>query len=122
MPPRRRVTPPVNDDHVPVYDPAVHTDPGQPVFVELYCRCGGIRRQRDPVSIVAPVVVDWVAFHAGDGHGPVSKAEAVLERETRREAGMRALGRGDLYVRGDYPNLDDTCTQPRPWPIRNEED
>ena len=104
----------------PLYDPAVHTDPGQVVYAELYCRCGSLWRQRDPVWAVRPMVADWIGRHRGPGCGEASKADCVAERESRREAAFRAQGRGDEYAPRDHPNLDVTCTQPRPWPVLPE--
>jgi hypothetical protein len=105
----------------PLYDPAVHTDPSQVVFTELYCACGGLWRQRDPVEFVAPMVAAFIAQHTGDGHVPVSKADCIGEREARREAAYRAAGRAGEYQPREHPNLDTTCTQPRPWPQLPEE-
>ncbi len=100
----------------PLYDPAAHTDPDQMVFVELYCLCGAIWRQRDPVSHVEPFVRAWLGMHTGDGHGPASKRAAVAEREARREATFRAQGRADQYTPKEHPNLDVECGRDRPWP------
>lgn len=100
----------------PLYDPAVHK-PGDDsvVYIELFCSCGSVRRQRDPVSYIAPVVADWHAVHTGPGHQEASKQECITARETRREAALVAAGRGHQYQPRDYPHLtiDD---QPRPWP------
>lgn len=108
-------------DRPPLYDPAVHTDPKQVVFAELYCLCGGIWRQRDDVATLREWVANWIGRHTGDGHGAASKAAAVDERESRKEAAMRARGRGDQYRRKDYLNLDTTDTTVRPWPAFPQE-
>jgi hypothetical protein len=101
----------------PLYDPQSHLDPQQVVFVELYCMCGAIWRQRDPVEVVEPFVRGWLAKHQGAGHGPASKNAAVEERERRKEAVLTAAGRAGDYERKTYDHLDDTCTRPRPWPV-----
>src|SRR5690349_3865589 len=96
--PTPRPTPPpepesLGEAQAPRYNPAEHTDPDQDVYLELYCRCGSIRRQRDPVQLVRETVADWWALHgSADGHGPASNAEAVAEPEARREAAHRAAG------------------------------
>lgn len=118
MPRAPKTTPP---GEPPLYDPAQHRDPDEQVYLELYCACGSIRRQIDPVRLVRATLADWLPQHQGDGHGPASKADAVAEREARREAAHRAAGRAGGYERGDYPHLDDTCTQPRPWPALEED-
>lgn len=104
-------------DHAPLYDPAAHTvDGGDPVvFVELYCRCGALHRQRDPVSYVAPFVARWRERHTGTGHGEATKAQCVAERERRREAAHVVAGKAHEYAPKAHANLtvDD---EPRPWP------
>lgn len=102
-------------DLPPLYDPAVHTDPDLAVFVELYCACGALWRQRDPVSYVEPRVVEFLAAHTGRMHGPASKAACIDAREARREAAFKARGNSG-YRRRDYPNLDTADTTARPWP------
>lgn len=104
-------------DRPPLYDPAVHVDPNQWVFVELYCACGAIWRQRDPVSFVEPQVRDFLARHAGDGHGPACKADAVAARERVREAAFLVAGRSGEYQPKTYTNIDTACTRERPWPV-----
>lgn len=111
----------VTEERPPLYDPAVHTDPAQLVFTELFCLCGGIWRQRDPVEVVEPFVRSWLAQHVGEGHGPASKKQAVDEREARKEAALRAVGRGAEYRRKTYERLDDTDTTVLPWPTFPEE-
>jgi hypothetical protein len=113
MPTKQRKT--KQPDRPPLYDPAVHTDPDVEVFVELYCVCGALWRQRDPVSYVEPRVREFLAAHTGRMHGPASKATCIDAREARREAGFKALGRAD-YRRRDYPNLDTTDATVREWP------
>ncbi len=103
-------------DHPPLYDPAVHTG-DEVVFVELYCRCAAIWRQRDPARVVEPFVRGWLAQHQGEGHGATSKKGYVDERERRKQATLEARGLGDRYERKVYDRLDDTCTRPRPWPV-----
>jgi hypothetical protein len=105
------------DDAPPTYDPAVHTDPDEWVYVQLFCLCGSIWRQRDPVHTVEPFVRQWIAAHTGDGHGEASKADAIAEREARREAAFRVQGIAHEYEPKEHPNLDVTCTKPRPWPV-----
>lgn len=112
---------PLPEGHVPLFDPAVHTQPTQVVFAELYCACGSLWRQRDPVAYLAPMVADWIRQHAGDGHGPVSKAECVTEREARREAAFRVAGQHEQYAPKEHPHLDTTCTKDRPWPVFPDE-
>lgn len=102
----------------PVYDPATHIDPNETVHVQLFCTCGGVWRQIDPVSIVEPYVRQWLARHpVEDGHGAATIAEAIDERESRKQAAMRAGGKGGEYQRKTYETLDDTCTAARPWPV-----
>ncbi len=110
-----RVTEPV--ERPPLYDPAVHTDPLQVVFVELYCLCGALWRQRDPVSWVEPQVRDFLTRHGGNGHGPASKKDCIDQREVVREAALVAQRRGVEYERKIYPNIDDQCTAERAWPV-----
>lgn len=110
-----RITP--VEDRPPPYDPAVHTDPEQMVFVELYCQCGALWRQRDPVSYVEPQVRDWLTRHAGEGHGPTSKKACIDQREVVREAALVGQRRGHEYMRKTYANLDDQCTAQRAWPV-----
>jgi hypothetical protein len=102
-------------DDAPFYDPAEHTvADGDPlVCVELACSCGAVRKQADPVSYITRTVTDWNARHAGSGHGAVSVADAVREREARRESAHRAAGRLDAYERSDLP---DASTEVRAWP------
>lgn len=100
----------------PLYDPATHTRPATVVYTELVCACGAIRRQRDPVAVQVPFLRAWLAAHAGDGHGPASKSDAVAERERRKRAAMEAAGIGDQYAPKDYANLDTTSTAVIPWP------
>jgi hypothetical protein len=112
--PLARVAP---DDRPPTYDPAVHLDPEQTVFVELYCACGALWRQRDPVAYVEPQVRDFLTRHAGDGHGPVSKKACIDARERVREAVLVGQRRGHEYTRKTYANIDDQCTADRAWPV-----
>lgn len=104
-------------EHAPLYDPAVHTVAGgdPTVYVEVFCKCGSLHRQRDPVSYVLPFLDSWRAKHAGDGHGEATKAQCLAERELRREAAHVVAGKGDQYEPKTYANLavDD---EPRPWP------
>jgi hypothetical protein len=109
------------EERPPLYDPAVHTDPAQPVFTELYCACGGLWRQRDPVAVVAPMVAWFTAKHTGDGHGPASKADCIAERETRREAAFRAAGKAGEYRPREHPHIDITSSELRSWPQLPEE-
>lgn len=108
-------------EHVPSYDPQVHTDANEVVFLEFYCQCGFLMRQRDPVWAVADTARQLLAQHAGPGHGPASKAECIAEREAQREAAFRVVGRAAEYRPKDHPNLDVTCTKPRPWPVFPDE-
>lgn len=82
----------------PAFDPAVHTLEDNPtVLLQMWCQCGMTHRQTDPVSHVLPQL-DWFrAQHSGEGHGPTTADDALAEREARREAGFRAIGR-----KGDY--------------------
>jgi hypothetical protein len=102
---------------VPVYNPADHMDPKEVVQVHLFCQCGGAHRQVDPVELVVPFVRAFLDKHRGDGHGPVSIAEMVAERESRKQAALRATGRGQEYRRKTWETLDPTCTASRPWPV-----
>ena len=104
------------DDAPPYYDPAVHTDPDQWVYVQVFCACGGVHRQRDPVRDVLPFLATWLTRHDGPGHGPVSKADCIAEREARREAAFRVQGKAHEYAPKDHPLLNTECTKPRPWP------
>lgn len=83
----------------PLYDPESHTveNDNPTVRVELYCACGEVRYQEDPVSHVLPQIEDFRERHSGKGHQPVSPQEALEEREARREAGFRMAGRQDEY-------------------------
>lgn len=102
-------------EQAPAYDPAVHTvEDGDPtVYVEVFCTCGALHRQRDPVSYVLPFLESWHARHSGNGHGEATKAECVGERERRREAAHVVAG--TEYQPKTYANLavDDEA---RPWP------
>lgn len=103
--------------HVPLFDPAVHTDPNQLVYLELYCLCGSLLRQRDPVWAVEYMAGDFIGKHTGDGHGPASKAACIKEREAVREAAFRMAGRAAEYRPKPHPNLDVKCRKARPWPV-----
>lgn len=93
----------MTDVDVPAYDPAVHTVGEDPlVLLELYCRCGDVRRFVDPVSYCVVQLEDFRARHTGEGHGPVLAEEALAEREARREAGFRAAGRHGEYEAKEY--------------------
>ncbi len=81
----------------PLFDPDVHTDPDVVVRLELACACGTVHQQVDPVHHCLPIVASFQAKHTGPGHGPVSAADALAEREARREAAMRSAGRQDEY-------------------------
>lgn len=98
------------------YDPAVHADPNQRVYVELVCACGRVWRQRDPVRLVEPQVRDWLARHAGEGHGPASIAAAIAEQERRRHAAFVVVGREGDYRPREYQRLDTADTTVTPWP------
>lgn len=89
----------MTDVEVPAYDPTVHTVEGgnPPVRVGLWCSCGGVLRQTDPVSHVLPQLVDFRERHSGSGHQPTTPENSAAEREARREAGFRAAGRQDEY-------------------------
>lgn len=102
---------------VPMYDPADHMDLAEVVQVHLFCQCGGAHRQVDPVELVAPFVRSFLDKHRGDGHGPATIAEMVEERESRKQAALRATGNGGQYRRKTYETLDPTCTAARPWPV-----
>ena len=99
-------------DEVPIYDPAVHVEPDTMVRVEMFCACGMAHRQLDPVSYCLPSITLFRARHHGDGHGPVSGADAFAERETRREAAFRAAGRQAEYQPKDRPEPADPGA---PW-------
>ena len=93
----------MTDVEVPAYDPGVHTVEENPVVrLELWCSCGRGHRQVDPVSHCLPQIADFRAKHSGDGHGPASPQDAVAEREARREAGFRAVGRQAEYERKEH--------------------
>lgn len=104
------------DDAPPTYDPAVHVDPDEWVYVQMFCLCGSVHRQRDPLRDVLPYVAAFLARHDGAGHGPASKADCIAEREARREAAFRVQGRTDEYAPKEHPSLNTECTKPRPWP------
>ncbi|GAA0897695.1 hypothetical protein [Pseudonocardia zijingensis] len=104
------------DERPPFYDPAVHTDLDQWVYVELVCSCGRIWRQKDPVQLVEPQVRDWLARHAGEGHAPASIAAAVAEQERRRHAAFVVVGREQDYQPRERAYLDTSDTTARPWP------
>lgn len=104
-------------DPPPAYDPAVHADPDQWVFVELYCACGALWRQRDPVSYVEPQVRDFLARHTGEGHGPATKKACVAAREAKRKAAFLLADQAARYQPKPYPNLDTSCTKKRAWPV-----
>jgi hypothetical protein len=114
--PSKEVTLPAVE-HAPLYDPAAHTvDGGDPtVFAEMYCKCGSVWRQRDPVSLVLPFLESWQKQHTGAGHGEATKAQAIAEREKRREAAHVMKGIGDQYEPKPYDRfqVDDEL---RPWP------
>lgn len=105
----------------PLYDPARHVDPKQWVFVELYCLCGAVWRQRDPVAFVEPQVRDFLARHAGEGHGPASKKACIAAREERRRAVFVVRGEVARYQQKQYSNIDASCTRKRPWPVFPEQ-
>lgn len=84
-----------------------------PVYLELACSCGAIRKQCDPPAYLVRTVQTWIAQHGGPGHGPVSMAEAVEEREARREAAHRAAGRAEDYQPADTSGH---STEVRAWP------
>jgi hypothetical protein len=109
-------------DPAPLYDPAVHTvEDGDPkVYVELFCLCGGIFRQRDPVSYVKDRAARFIARHSGKGHGEATKAACVESIERIRHAAHVMHSIEDEYAPKDRPNLhiDD---QPRPWPTLGKE-
>lgn len=109
--------PSVQEGPPPAYDPAVHTDPDQWVSAELYCLCGALWQQRDPVSFVEPQVRDFLARHAGEGHGPASKKACVAAREKKREAAFVLADQAGRYQPKPYPNLDTGCTKKRTWPV-----
>ncbi len=97
----------------PLYDPGQHASDDDLVRVELACSCGAVRKQADPVSYITRTVTDWNARHSGSGHGPASVADAIRERESRREAAYRAAGRPEAYEPSDLP---DASTEVRTWP------
>lgn len=86
-------------NEAPAYDPKVHTveDDNPTVLVEMWCLCGGLWTQIDPVSHVLPQIEDFQSKHSGDGHGRTTAKKALLEREVRREASFRAAGRQSEY-------------------------
>lgn len=86
---------PVTDpDTPPVYDPAEHADePELVVALRMFCGCGAMHQQVDPVRHVHGPIQTWRSVHVGGGHGPVDAAAAVEERDTRRWAALRAEGR-----------------------------
>jgi len=89
---------PVSDVEVPAYDPGVHApDDEQLLLLEMWCECGMVHRQVDPVSHLLPQLADFRAKHTGKGHGATDAATALAEREARREAGHRATGLQDEY-------------------------
>jgi len=107
---------PENDAAVPhsgapegaeAFDPAVHLradgDPAAdaPLYLELACSCGAVRKQFDPPAYLTRTLEVWNAQHAGPGHGVASIAGAVAEREARREAAHRAAGRAQEYQPAD---------------------
>lgn len=102
--------------HVPLFDPAIHTNPHELVYAELYCLCGSLLRQRDPVWAVEYMAGDFIKKHTGDGHGPASKAACIKEREAQREAAFRMVGRAAEYRPKTHNNLDVKCRKARPWP------
>ncbi|HEY8588479.1 MAG TPA: hypothetical protein VIL55_02890 [Naasia sp.] len=104
------------EDPAPYYDPAVHTDPEQVVYVQLFSTSGAVWRQRDPVHLVEPYVRAFIARETAAGHGPASKADCIAERERRRYAAFVMQGIGDQYAPKEHPNLNTECTKPRPWP------
>jgi len=91
---------------VPLYDPDVHLEPDEVVRVEMWCRCTGVHRQVDPLEYCRPFIHAFAERHSGPGHGPVDPAEAVEEREARREAAFRATGRQDEYEAKEYDTPD----------------
>lgn len=97
-------------DTPPLFDPAVHTvDDGDPlVRVELWCACGLAHRQLDPVSAVLPQIASFRDRHDGPGHGPADPADALAEREARREAGHRLLGLQDTYAPRERDEVPET--------------
>jgi hypothetical protein len=115
--PAQPVAPAAGDGPPPLYDPRIHTDPDQWVFTELYCTCGALWRQRDPVSYVEPQVRDFLARHAGEGHGPATKKACVAAREAKRKAAFVLRDQAHRYQPKPYPNLDAGCTKKRPWPV-----
>jgi hypothetical protein len=100
----------------PLYDPRVHSDPDLWVFTELYCKCGALWRQRDPVSWVEPQVRDFLARHTGEGHGPATKKACVAAREEKRKAAFVLRDQAQRYEPKAYPNLDSGCVKKRAWP------
>lgn len=83
----------------PAYDPKTHTveDENPTVRVDLWCECGGLWSQIDPVSHVLPQIKDFAEKHSGEGHGPTTAKKSLAEREARREASFRAAGRQSEY-------------------------
>jgi hypothetical protein len=111
--PRRKQQQP---DRPPLYDPAAHTDPQQLVFTELYCLCGSLWRQRDPVAYVAPRVAEFIERHTGRSHGPASKADCIRAREARREALCMAAGKPEQFRAKTYEHIDTNDVEVWPWP------
>lgn len=87
---------------VPLYDPEKHTDDDQVVRAEMWCKCTAAHRQVDPVRHVKPMSEDFAGRHSGDGHGPLSPSEVAKERNARREAALRAIGRQDEFEAKTY--------------------
>ncbi len=88
----------MSDELPPPYDPASHSVEDNPmVSVELYCVCGGVFRQIDPVDHVLFQIEDFRVKHSGKGHGVTDGKKALVERELRREAAFRAAGRQSEY-------------------------
>lgn len=87
---------------VPLYDPDKHTDDDEVVRVEMWCQCTAAHRQLDPVRHVKVLAGDFAKRHSGDGHGPLSPAEAAKERNARREAALRAIGQQDEFEAKAY--------------------
>lgn len=83
-------------DEPPLYD-GTQADPGGVVRVEMWCACGMAHRQRDPLGHCLPVIDGFRARHTGDGHRATDPDTAVAEREARREAALRAVGRHGEY-------------------------
>lgn len=82
----------------PLYDPAKHSLDENPVVrLSMYCSCGGLFTQIDPVSHCLPQIEDFQQKHSGKGHGVASPKDSLTEREARREAGFRMAGRQAEY-------------------------